>query len=233
MRPVMLLAQLSEIDLTVEALKARLTEIAQEAREPEALTQTRAVSAAAQTEQARCRKVQVEREVEQGRIANHLAQAEKGLYSGKGKSPKELEAAELDVQQLRRQLAHADDELLEALVCMETATAAVETNNADLARLTVEWEALRMQLRAEHTRLKAQLANEQTQQLAARKVTPDASLVVYDALRPRRAGRAVAAVDGGECSACGVAVPQSKLEAAREGDEFVYCGNCGRILWSD
>jgi predicted nucleic acid-binding Zn-ribbon protein len=40
-------------------------------------------------------------------------------------------------------------------------------------------------------------------------------------------------MDGEECGACGVAVPQSKLELAREGDDLVYCGNCGRILWSE
>jgi predicted nucleic acid-binding Zn-ribbon protein len=233
MRPVMLLAQLNEIDLSVDALKARLTEIAQEAREPETLVQTRAALATAQAEQARCRKTQVACEIEQKRIADHLAKAEKSLYSGKGKSPKELEAAQLDVQQLRRQLSHADDELLEALVCMEAATEAVEMYEADQARLTAEWEARRAQLRAEHALLKTQLAQDQTRQLAARKATPDAVLVIYDALRPRRAGRAVAMVDNDQCSACGVAVPQSKIEAAREGDEFVYCGNCGRILWSE
>ena len=233
MRPVTLLAELNEIDQSVDALKARLTEIAQEAREPEMLVQTRTALAAAQVEQAQRRKTQVACEIEQGRIADHLARAEQGLYSGKGKSPKELEAAELDVQQLRRQLAHADDELLEALVAMETATATVETHQAELARLTAEWEARRSKLRAEHARLKAQLAQDQARQLAARKATPEATLVVYDALRPRRAGRAVATVDSGECSACGVAVPQSKLEAARDGDDFVYCGNCGRILWCE
>jgi predicted nucleic acid-binding Zn-ribbon protein len=229
----MLLAQLNEIDLAVDASKARLAEIMLESREPAALAQTRAALAAAQAEQARCRKAQVEREIDQKRIADHLAQAEKSLYSGKTKSPKELEAAELDVQQLHRQLAHADDELLEALVAMETATATVEANDADLARLTREWDARREQLRAEQARVKAQLAKEQARQLAARKAVPDATLVVYDALRPRRAGRAIAEVDGDECGACGVAVPQSKLEPAREGDALIYCGNCGRILWSE
>ncbi len=59
---------------------------------------------------------------------------------------------------------------------------------------------------------------------------PD-QLVVYDSLRPRRAGRAVSALDGDECGVGGVAVPQSKLELVREDEEIVYCGNCGRVLW--
>jgi predicted nucleic acid-binding Zn-ribbon protein len=30
-----------------------------------------------------------------------------------------------------------------------------------------------------------------------------------------------------------VQAPPSKLDAARFGDELVYCGNCGRLLWGE
>jgi predicted nucleic acid-binding Zn-ribbon protein len=233
MRPVILLAQLNEMDLAVDASKARLAEIIQGLREPAGLAQRRTALRAAQTEQARCREAQVAAEIEQRRIADHLAQSEKGLYSGKTKSAKELEHAEHDVQQLRRQLAHAEDELLDALVAMETATENVAAATADLERFTAEWESRRERLRGEQVRVKAQLVQEQARQLAARQAVPDALLVVYDSLRARRAGRAVAEIDGDECGACGVAVAHSTLELAREGDDLVYCGNCGRILWSE
>jgi predicted nucleic acid-binding Zn-ribbon protein len=58
-------------------------------------------------------------------------------------------------------------------------------------------------------------------------------LHTYDALRPRRAGRAVARVDGDTCAVCLVTVSPSRLAAARDGDELAYCENCGRILWSE
>ena len=99
MRPVILLAQLNEIDLAVDASKARLAEIIQGLREPAGLAQRRAALSAAQAEQARCHEAQVAAEMEQVRIADHLAQAEKGLYSSRTKSAKELEYAEHDVQQ--------------------------------------------------------------------------------------------------------------------------------------
>jgi predicted nucleic acid-binding Zn-ribbon protein len=229
----MLLAQLNEIDLAVDAYKARLAEIIQGVREPAELAQLRTALVAAEKEQARCRDAQIVAETEQARVASHLAQAESALYSGKTKSAKELEHAEHDVQQLRRQLAHADDELLEVLVAAESTTATADAQRADLDRLTAEWEKRRAHLRAEQAVVRAQLAQEQERQLAARRAVPDALLVVYDSLRARRAGRAVAAIDGEECGVCGVAVPQSKLEPARDGDELVYCGNCGRILWTE
>jgi predicted nucleic acid-binding Zn-ribbon protein len=233
MRPVILLAQLNEIDLAVDASKTRLAEIIQGLRDPAGLAQRRAALSAAQAEEARCRNAQVAAEVEQKRIADHLAQVEKALYSGKTRDAKELENVEKDLKQLRRQLAHADDVLLEALIATEAAAGDVAAKSAELERYTAAWEAHRDQLQAEQIEVKAQLAQDQARQLAARATVPDALLVVYDSLRVRRAGRAVAQIDSEECGGCGVVVPQSKLEMAREGDELVYCGNCGRLLWSD
>jgi predicted nucleic acid-binding Zn-ribbon protein len=51
--------------------------------------------------------------------------------------------------------------------------------------------------------------------------------------RPRRGGRAVAKLDGDECCACLVAASPFTLEAARFGDDLVYCSNCGRLLWGE
>ena len=52
---------------------------------------------------------------------------------------------------------------------------------------------------------------------------PAPLLAIYDDLRPRRGGRAVARLDGDECSACLVAASPFSLEAARFGDQLVYC----------
>ncbi len=60
---------------------------------------------------------------------------------------------------------------------------------------------------------------------------PAALLPIYDALRPRKGGRAVAVLlEGGACSACRVAASPGKMASARDGDELAYCENCGRIL---
>jgi predicted nucleic acid-binding Zn-ribbon protein len=233
MRPAVLLAQLNEIDLAVDASKARLAEIAQALKEPAALQQARTDLSAAQQEQARCRAMLAQREAEQRRVADHLAQAEKALYSGKTKASRELESAEKDVAQLRRQLAHADDALLEAMVAAETATADADARAAALAELSAGWDARVKSLRAELPQVKARLAEQQIRQVEARRTIADGQLVVYDSLRGRRAGKAVAALDGEECSVCGVAVPPTKLSQLREGDTLVYCDNCGRILWAE
>ncbi len=170
-------------------------------------------------------------ETAQQKVVAHLVQAERGLYSGNTQNPKELAGAERDVAQLKRQLGHADDELLEALLATEAAMTAVTQHAADVQRLTAAWQADRERYGAEQVQVKARLEKSQQRQAAARRAVRPDLLVVYDSLRPRRAGRAVSALDGDECGVCGVAVPQSKLELVREDEEIVYCGNCGRVLW--
>ena len=233
MRGVMLLARLNEIDLAVDALKARLAELAEELREPAAMVQARRGIARAESELAHCRAVQTELEAAQKESAGKLNRAEMRLYSGTVRNPKELEDLQRDVAQLRRQLNQVEDNLLEALICSETATQAQVEQAAILAKLGAEWERKQAALRAEQVQLKAKLPAELARQTAARQAAPAALVATYDNLRPRRGGRAVAQLDGDECSACLVAASPFTLEAARFGDELVYCSNCGRLLWGE
>lgn len=233
MHPVVLLAQLNEIDLTIDALRARAAEVAEALKEPAALIEARARAAAAEAELARCRRAHAECERIQQQIADRLAQAEQRLYSGRVRNPKELEDAEKDVGQQRRQLAQAEDALLDALIALEAATEAHTQAQAELTRRTAEWEAAQVELRQEQARLAGRLATERERQAAIRRNIPANLLHIYDNLRPRRAGRAVARLDDDTCSACLVAVSPGRIAAVRDGEELVYCENCGRILWSE
>ena len=233
MRPVMLLARLNEVDLVVDAHKARLAEINEALREPAALPAARRALAEAEAELARCQEVQQGLEKASHDAAERLARAEQQLYGGKVTNTKELENLSTTAAQLRRQLGHAEDAFLEAMVCAETATAALTERTAALAHLTQTWEARRVASRREQTQIKAEALTALAQQAAAREAVPPALLATYDALRARRAGRAVAALDGDVCSACRVAVPPGRLGEARFDDELVYCQNCGRLLWGE
>ena len=122
-------------------------------------------------------------ELKQGEAQARLARAEKRLYSGEVKNPKELGGAEKDVQQLRRQLSQVEDGLLEALVCFETATQTCTEQQATVARLTADWSAKQATLRVEQAQLKARLPAELARQAAARQAVPPALLPSYERLR--------------------------------------------------
>ncbi|MCX6030196.1 MAG: hypothetical protein NT169_12990 [Chloroflexi bacterium] len=233
MQSVAQLAHLNDLDLALDALKARLAEIAEALKEPVALRETRRALAAAGAELAGCRARQAEAEQTEQRAADKLIQAEQRLYSGQVRNPKELEDAERDVQQLRRQRGQAEDALLESLLCAEAATEAHAEATRKLARLTAERAAAVAALRAEQAALGEKLVAASARQAAVRGTIPAQLLATYDALRPRKGGRAVAALDGDSCTVCQVAASPGKLAAARDGNELVYCGNCGRVLWAE
>ena len=211
MRPVILLGLLNEIDLVVDALRARSAEITEALQEPAALQAARAAAGEAEAEWTRCRAVQQDRELVQQGAATRLAQAESRLYGGKVRNPKELADAEKDVQQLRRQRNQAEDELLEALIALEAASEVRDSRQAVLAQRAAAWESSQAGLRAEQAQIAGSLTTERARQAAARRGVPPGALHTYDTLRPRRAGRAIARLDGDTCSICLVAVSPAEL----------------------
>ena len=233
MRSVVLLANLNEIDLVIDAHKARLGEIVEALRDPAALVEARRGLARADSDLSHCRTVQTELEAAQNDATSKLARAETRLYGGSVRNPKELEDLQRDVAQLRRHLSQVEDNLLEALICSETAIQAQAKQAALLEQLTAEFGRKQAVLRAEHAQIKAKMPPELARQTAARQAVPTALLATYDSLRLRRRGRVVVRLDGEECSACLVAASPFSLEAARFGDELVYCSNCGRLLWGE
>jgi predicted nucleic acid-binding Zn-ribbon protein len=233
MRPVALLAQLNEADLALDAVKVRLSEIAEALKEPAALQATRRALAEAEAELARCRAQQLDAELAEKKIAQKLTSAEHALYSGQIRNPKALEDAEKDVQQLRRQRSQAEDALLEAMMCAEAALQTHAEQERKLTRLTAEWEATQVALRAEQAALNGKLPMLKARHTAARGAVPANLLPTYDSLRTRRGGRAVAQLDGDTCTACRVAASPGKVAAARDGDELIFCENCGRVLWAE
>lgn len=233
MRPVILLAQLNEADLALDALNARLTEIRAALVEPTALQAARQALSQAEAELTRCRAIQQDRELALKSAAEKLSRAEKKLYDGQRRNPKELTDLGKDVEQLRRQHGSCEDALLEALIATDSATAQLAACRATLTRLEQEWAATRAALLAEQARLNDRLPVEQARHTAARQAVPPHLLPIYDSLRARRGGRAVSHLEDGTCSACGVAASPAKAEAARYGEELVACENCGRLLWEE
>jgi len=232
-RPILLLAHLNEADLALDATKARLTEIAEALREPATLVAARASLAAAEKEVARLRGEQADAETSQAKADEQIKAIEQKLYGGKVTNPRELESSQRDLAQHQKQRTGVEDRLLEIMVSLDGATAAVARAQVDVTRLAAEWDARQASLRSEQAKLKGLLPAQQARQAAARQAVSPQYLRTYDHLRPRHGGRAVAELDGDECSACLVQAPPSKLEAARFSDELVYCGNCGRLLWGE
>ncbi len=58
-------------------------------------------------------------------------------------------------------------------------------------------------------------------------------LELYNKLRKKRRGVAIAAINDGGCAACGAILPPALQQKARSVTEFVYCFSCKRILYGN
>jgi hypothetical protein len=83
MRPVVLLAELNEIDLAVDGITTRLAQIQSALREPTELRAARAALAEAEAELARCQAIQQDSEEVQRQAEAKVARSEQSLYGGR------------------------------------------------------------------------------------------------------------------------------------------------------
>ncbi len=160
-----------------------------------------------------------------------IDQTEKTLYGGTVRNPKELQDLHRELESLKRYLETLEDRLLEAMLAHEEAEIALQRAREDLQRAqdqhAQETEALQQE-RA--LRLKEVEKLEGQREAALASVSPE-DLRLYEKLRSRLGGFAVASLTGGSCSICGVSISGAKLQQVRKGDALIQCSQCQRILF--
>jgi len=153
------------------------------------------------------------------------------LYSGHIKNPKELANRQDEVQYLKRREGELEDQALETMIEVEDSEASVTEQRERLARLEEEWQETQARLSAEQSELINRLSQLKAKRAKLLKTIEASDLALYEDLRLRRGGRAVALLEGELCQACRVTLPTSKAQQARQGKVLILCGCCERILY--
>jgi len=224
------LLALQETDLALDKALARLSEIEAALGESDELTDARRVldENAATLREARGRQKDAEQAVEDARTK--AADVEKKLYSGVVKNPKELQDLQLDLKSLKDQLGRKEDELLGILEAAEAADAENAAAQETLDTILAAWGSNQDQMRAEKAEIEPEVARLRGIR-DSQAVDVDRRLIsLYDLLRDRRGGQAVARVERGMCQGCRITLPVSVLQRARTGVGYVQCVSCERIL---
>lgn len=224
------LLSLQDIDLELDKEIARLSEIEEALGESGELTQARATS---EEKAAAVRALRVEQkdlELSADEVRNKAAEIEKKLYSGVVKNPKELQDLDLDLKSLREETKRREEKLLGVLVQVDDAETELAAANDALNTIETEWRSKqdgmldeKSQIEPEVERLRAVREEEATH-------FERSLLKLYDVLRERRGGRAVARVERGMCQGCRISLPMSVLQRARTANGVVQCVSCERIL---
>jgi predicted nucleic acid-binding Zn-ribbon protein len=162
-------------------------------------------------------------------LSTRLAAAEKKLFSGEIKNPKELASLQHEVEMFKNKRSQLEEKTLEIMEQVELAEADIAKTNKQLEKIKAEWQQQQRELSDNIERLKAVLADlRHKRQLLSEEIPPQA-VELYQGLRKEK-GTAVARVEQGICRGCRISLPMTELQKARSG-KLVKCSSCGRILF--
>ncbi|HEX6394327.1 MAG TPA: C4-type zinc ribbon domain-containing protein [Acidimicrobiales bacterium] len=154
------------------------------------------------------------------------------LYSGEVSASRELQAMAADVDSLKERASQLEDSILEVLEELEPLDRQVVEIQARLSTLQAERQGAVGALSAAESVVDSELdaVAAEREQVVAR--VPDQLLRVYDQLRARLGGVAVARLAGNRCDGCHLTLPATELDRIRHlpPGEMVTCDQCGRIL---
>jgi predicted nucleic acid-binding Zn-ribbon protein len=227
------LLQLQGHDLNLEGQRARLAAIAAALGDDPALRAAERDELEAQSALHQARVAVQHLEYEGQTLAQKIAETSDRMYGGAVTNPKELKDLQLELDSLQRRRGALEERQFEALVAAEAAEARHAQLEQALHAAEAAAAASQGSLLDERGRLNQLVAQLEVEREAVRAQASTADLELYDRLRPAKNGRAVSTLDGGACSACGVAPSSSRVQSARQGNDLILCGNCGRILCAD
>jgi predicted nucleic acid-binding Zn-ribbon protein len=222
---------LQEIDSAIDVARATLTAVEEQLGETEELTAARAAVEEHREAFRALHESQRDVEWQVDDARSHVAAVEKKLYGGTVRNPKELEGLNDDANMLKGQLRLREDELLNHMVKVEEEESALRQAEVALKDVQGSWQSEQEDLMGQKARLEAELAELEKSREAQAARIEGRTLELYDFLRDRRQGRAVAKVERGMCQGCRISLPMSVLQKARSGFDVVQCVSCERILY--
>lgn len=225
-----LLFDLQTTDAALDAARKRMRAIDALLTESEALRAARRSAQQARDRLAQLRARCTDLELESATLDDKIKSIDLRLYGGAVKNPKELGDLQKDAASLRKRKAALDEILLEAMDNLDQAEREANAAHLHLTQVEDGWQGDQASLVAERGRLVDQVAALDAQRAAQRAEAPPADLVMYDRLRSQKRGHAVAQVEDGVCSECGVELAAHIAAQLQRDGTLVACGNCERIL---
>ena len=222
---------LQEIDSAIDVAQATLAAVEEQLGETEELTSGRVAVEEHREALRGLRESQRDVEWQVDDARSHVTAVESKLYGGTVRNPKELAGLNDDANMLKGHLQLREDELLNHMVKVEEQEAALRQAEAVLKEVEGRWRGEQADLLGQKERLEAELAELAGSRRGQAGRIDGRVLELYDLLRGRRQGKAVAKAERGMCQGCRISLPMSVLQKARSGFDVVQCVSCERILY--
>jgi len=227
------LFRLQQLDTQLDRAHNRLLEIQSEIKKQEATlrqVQVQHEKSEALLQDSRKSLRKAEENVQQQSLK--IEQNEAMLYSGKVRNPKELQDMQNEVAALKRYLSVLEDRQLEAMMMLEELLSGHSQVTEQLTEITVQVSTTVKLLNEERENLTREIQRLEVERKATYGAIPAEELELYEGLRQKRRGVAVAKVVDKNCEACGSTLNASLLHAARSLNQICRCDSCGRILYA-
>ena len=165
-------------------------------------------------------------------VGAKVNEVEKAMYSGSITSPRELQAMQSDVEQLRRHQRSLEDRELELMETQESIDSELDALRTQVETAESDATAARASLAEQESMIDGEVAAETAARgLAARGLSEDL-LALYDRCRSQARGVGAARLVGNTCQGCRLTIPATEVARIKAGGDgqVAHCDNCGAIL---
>ena len=170
-------------------------------------------------------------ELQLGTVQDKLTTKERRLYAGRGAPRSQLQSLHQEVESLRGRVTELEDAVLIAMEAVEEAEAAAAAAAQRAAAAQAAGELNHEALGRDKADVEAQLRRLQRDRSAITAQLAPASIALFDRLRQRAGGLAVAEVAQGRCQGCRLTLPSYTIQQARQADRLQQCPTCRRVLY--
>jgi predicted nucleic acid-binding Zn-ribbon protein len=225
------LFRLQQIDSELDRGRARLKEIEIQLADDRQirLSQKSLDSSRKDRDQAAKTLRKAEQAVQQQRLK--IERSEATLYGGKVVNPKELQDLQLEAESLKKYLSILEDQQLEAMFEFDDEELKYQEVSASHSDIIAQIAHQNDALVEERIVLLQDMTRQESERLAAASNINPQEMRIYDNLRQKKSGVAVARVIERTCAACGSTLSAAIFSSAQMPNKITRCAACGRILY--
>ena len=169
-------------------------------------------------------------ELESRSQTDKIRESEKNLMSGELHNPKELEALQASIDSMKGHRTDLENKSVDRLVMVDSLQVTLEEKQATLVEVEEKWTNRKTAIETEIDKRKKEYVYLKRAREQVAEALSSENLELYEHLRRRKNGVAVAQLEDEMCGACHTQVAVGILNNIRYSDELLSCPSCGRIL---
>ena len=147
------------------------------------------------------------------------------------KTNEQYKAFQHEIEYIEKEIRKAEDRILELMTESEPLDANVKKAEVALKQEKVVVEEEKGRARRRTAEDQGFLETHRTQRAEVVAKLPKATVTIYDRVRLKGGGVAIAEVVNSRCQACQITIRPQYLQDLRKGTELMRCEQCGRFLY--